>query len=366
MMCASGKMSMSRFIRADLAELGGYLAHKAPETLSNGAESIVKLDANENPYGCAPGVYRALAECRGWHIYPDAAQRKLRERIGTYVGLPAKYIVAGTGSGEVLDDMLCLLLEPGDEVINCTPTFDLYRLRTQINRGRLVNVPRRGDFSLDVPAVKAVVGPRTKLIVIANPNNPTGNITPEAEIISLIETGVPVLVDEAYYEFCGETVAPLVRRFDNLMVLRTFSKWAGLAGIRTGYGVFPPEITGYLLKIKMPYNLTVPAAVAVNASLDEREYLEARVRDIIAERERLYLKLTALDWLEVYPSRANYIFCRMRRGSAKTLCENLQEKGILIRRFDQPGLENCFRASVGKPEDTDRLLSELTKLKVEQ
>ena len=279
-----------------------------------------------------------------------------------YTGADAGCIVAATGSGELLDDVLCLFIEPGDEVINCIPTFDMYRIRTLINKGKLVNIPRDKDFSVDVSAVKAAVTPKTKIIILTNPNNPTGTVTPKSDILDLVATGVPILVDEAYYEFCGETVAPLVSQYKNLMVLRTFSKWAGLAGLRVGYGIFPPEVAGYLLKIKLPYNVNVAALVAVQESLKDIDYLMERVKAIIAERERLFEELKKLKWLKPLPSQANFILCSVLDGGAKELWQKLQKKGILVRYFDQPLLQNYIRISVGKPEHTDALIKVLREL----
>ena len=357
---------MDKLIRPELVTLGGYSPHKSPDTLEGvvevPVEKVIKLDANENPYGCSPRVRQALTEYSGWGIYPDAGQTRLRRQLQEYTGVDAGCIVAANGSGELLDDILCLLLEPGDEVINCIPAFDMYRTRTLINRGRLVNVPRDKDFNVNVSTVKAAVTPKTKIIILANPNSPTGAVTPKSDILELVATGVPVLVDEAYYEFCGETVAPLVSQYKNLMVLRTFSKWAGLAGLRVGYGIFPPEVAGYLLKIKLPYNVNLAALVAVRESLNDVDYLMERVKAIIAERERLFEELTKLKWLEPFPSQANFILCSVLNGSARELWQKLQKKGILVRYFDQPPLQDKIRISVGKPEHTDALIKVLREL----
>ncbi|MFC1914575.1 histidinol-phosphate transaminase, partial [Chloroflexota bacterium] len=346
---------IEKLTRPEMAALGAYSAHTSPETLADRvpAGNIVKLDANENPYGCSPGVRNALADYTDWNIYPDAAQTRLRQQLQEYIGADASRIVAAMGSGELLDDIMCLFLAPGDEVINCIPTFDLYRVRTLVNGGKLVNIKRGEDFVVDVTAIKTALTKKTKLIILANPNNPTGNVTPQKDIIELADTGVPLLIDEAYYEFCGETVLPLVKQYPNLMVLRTFSKWAGLAGLRIGYGIFPPEVAGYLLKIKLPYNVNVAALVAAQESLKDAAYLMENVKAIIAERERLSAKLKEIKWLKQYPSKANFIFCSLLKGETKVLCRKLQEKGILVRYFDQPLLQNSFRVSVGKPEQSD-------------
>jgi len=357
---------IEKMIRSHLTGFARYSASTSPETLAGRVEvpmeDIIKLDANENPYGCSPRVIQALAGYSHLHIYPDDGQQELRKLLAGYTGVTAESIVASGGSNQLIDLLVRLLVDSGDEVINCIPTFDVYRFSTEMCGGKLVNVPRDDKFDVDVKAVKAAISGRTRLIFLANPNNPTGNIIPRRDILEIIETGIPVVVDEAYYEFSGETVVPLVSRYQNLMVLRTFSKWAGLAGLRVGYGIFPPRIADYLMAIKMPYNVNVAAIVAVRESLDDLDYLQDRVKAIITERDRLFSELKKLTWLKLFPSQGNFIFCMVLKGSAGELHQKLQKKGILLRYFDKPLLKNGIRISVGKPEHTDALIRALRSL----
>lgn len=357
---------IERFIRPDLITFGGYSARKSPEALEGKVkvpvENIIKLDANENPYGCSSRVSQALATYPDFNIYPDNGQTRLRELLAEYTGVDAKHIVAGSASNQLIDLVLRLLISKGDEVINCVPTFGIYRFSTELCGGTIVEVPRSGNFAVNINAVKAAINEKTKVIFLANPNNPTGTITPQPDILELVDTGLPVLVDEAYYEFAGETVAPLVSQYENLMVLRTFSKWAGLAGLRVGYGLFPPRIADYLLRIKIPYNVNVAALVAVRESLKDIDYLMSRVEAIIVERERLFGKLEKLEWLKPFPSQANFILCSVLTGEAIELRQRLQDKGILVRYFDEPILRNFIRFSVGKPEHTDALIKALREI----
>ena len=359
-------MGIEKFIRPELASFGGYSAHTSPETLEGKIDvplgDIVKLDANENPYGPSPRVGRALATYPDFNIYPDDGQGKLRQQLEGYCGVDARHIVAGSGSNQLIDLVLRLLLNPGDEVINCTPTFGIYRFSAELCGGRLVEVPRDQGFAVDVAAVKAAVTARTKMIFLANPNNPTGNLTSPTEIVEILGSGVPVMVDEAYYEFSGETVAGLVANHPNLMVLRTFSKWAGLAGLRVGYGIFPPEIAGYLLRTKIPYNVNVAAQVAVEESLKDIDYLMGNIRAIIDERDRLFPGLKEIKWLKPFPSRGNFILCDVLKGEAKELHQQLLTRGILVRYFDQPRLRNFIRISVGRPKQSDTLLKALREI----
>ncbi|MDD4876737.1 MAG: histidinol-phosphate transaminase [Dehalococcoidales bacterium] len=357
---------IEKFIRSDLLGFGGYSAHTSPETLEGKidipVDNIIKIDANENVYGCSRRVNQALANYHDYNIYPDNGQMLFREALAGYTGVTAEHIVAGSGSNQLIDLILRLLIDKGDEVINCIPTFGIYRFSTKLCGGNIIDVSRDEKFAVNVNAVKAAVNEKTKLIILANPNNPTGMLTPKKDILELADIGVPVLIDEAYYEFCGETVAPLVTRYQNLMVLRTFSKWMGLAGLRVGYGLFPPVIADYLLRIKIPYNVNLAALIAAQESLKDIDYLMNRVKVIISERERLFAELEKLEWLEPLPSQANFILCLVVKGNAKELKQKLQNRGILVRYFDEPVLKKYIRFSVGKPEHTDALIKVLHEI----
>jgi histidinol-phosphate aminotransferase len=353
-------------IRPHLATFGGYVASKAPENLkpvkkvpTNG---IIKLDANENPFGCSPRVKQALGNSQMFNIYPDASQAEMKRLLSEYTGAAPERIVASNGSDHLIDMVIRLFVGPGDEVINLVPTFDIFRFSTQMCNGKLVEVPRDEEYAVDVKAAKKAITKNTKMIILANPNNPTGTSTPREDVIELIETGIPFLSDEAYAEFNGESVTPLVEKYPNLMVLRTFSKWAGIAGLRIGYGVFPPEIAKYLMTLKLPYNVSVAASVALRESLADKEYLMKSVKAIVTERERLFTELSKLDWLKPFPSKANFIFCHVLKGKASEIQQELENRGILIRYFNIPLLENSLRISVGKPEDNDVLLQELKEI----
>ena len=360
------RTGIDKFIRSDLVTFGGYSASTSPETLKGKVEvpveNIIKLDANENIYGCSPRVNQALATYPYLNVYPDDGQTELRKLLAGYTGISAECIMASGGSNQLIDLIIRLFIGSGDEVINLAPTFDIYRFSTQINGGTLIEVLRDESFAVNVNAVKAAISKKSKLIFLANPNSPTGNITPQKDILEIVDTGLPVVVDEAYFEFSGETVVPLVSQYENLIVLRTFSKWAGLAGLRIGYGIFPPRIADYLFKIKIPYNVNVAALVAVQESLKDIDYLHSRVKVIVAERERLFGELKKLKWLKPFPSQANFIFCSVLNGKASELHRKLQNRGILVRYFDRPLLRNGIRISVGKPEHTDALIKALQEI----
>lgn len=358
-------MDPLRLVRPELLEMAGYEpiepVDMLAEELGVPAEKIVKLDGNENPYGPSPGVRQALAQFDLYHFYPDPEQRRVRQALADYLGLDSEHIVVGNGSDELLELIARLFLSPGDMAVTCVPTFDMYAFVTRIWGGRIVKVPRRPDFGLDLEAIgEAAQG--AKLIFLASPNNPTGNAISAAELEELLSMGVVVVIDEAYAEFAQRSFVELVPQRQNLIILRTFSKWAGLAGLRAGYGVFPKGIAQLLGKVKAPYNLNVAAEAAILASLADVETLRERVEAILGERERLQEELAAVAFLRPFPSEANFILCRSEGVDARQVWQGLRQRGILVRYFDAPGVEDCLRITVGKPEHSDRLLAALKEI----
>jgi histidinol-phosphate aminotransferase len=357
---------IEKYIQPHLKGFTGYSASTSPDTLKGkvdvSLDKIVKMNANENPYGCSPKVIKAFSKATNFNIYPDDGQQELRRQIAVYAKVPPQCVVAGHGSNTLIDFLVRLFVGPGDEVINSVPTFDIYRFSTQICGGNIINTPRDDKFAINLDAMLAAITPRTKLIFLATPNNPTGNITPREQILALIKTGLPVVIDEAYYEFSGETVMPWTNEYKNLIVLRSFSKWAGLAGLRVGYGVFPARVAAALMAIKIPHNVSVAAEIAVRESLDDLPYLQGKVKALIAERSRLFSELQSINWLKAYPSKANFIYCAVLKGSASELHQKLQQKGVLVRYFETPLLKNSIRISIGKPEHTDTLMKALRQV----
>ncbi|MCG2769982.1 MAG: histidinol-phosphate transaminase [Chloroflexota bacterium] len=355
-------------IRSDIANMEGYtpvipfgvLSRK----LGRRPEEIVKIDANENPYGPSPKAIEALARQPYYHIYPDPGQQALREALSEYVGASADSIMVGHGADELIDLVMRAFIEPGDKIIDCPPTFGMYRFDAGINHARVVRVWRNSDFSLDIEGVEEAVArePRAKLLFVTRPNNPDGSVPEDADILRLLALPLVVILDEAYVEFHGRSLAGWVKSNPNLIVLRTFSKWAGLAGLRVGYGVFSNEIIEHLWKIKQPYNVNVAGTTAALASLEDVEYLLGNVARIVEERERLYLKLQRFDFLRPYPSRTNFILLRVVGREAHDLKMELERRGILIRYYDSPGLADHVRVSVGRPDQSDALLAALEEI----
>jgi histidinol-phosphate aminotransferase len=258
-----------RFIRKHIREMPPYQPILPFDVLSEElgipVEALIKLDANENPYGPLPEVSAALSALDICHIYPDPESRRIRRLLAEHHQISERSIVVGAGADELIDLIIRIVLEPGEILINCPPTFGMYAFDGALNQARVIDVPRRPDFSIDVEGIRrAVAQHQAKLLFLANPNNPDGGIISEADFVQLLELPILLVIDEAYIQFStpGASVIHLVREHDNLIVLRTFSKWAGLAGLRIGYGVFPEVLVPILMKAKQPYNVSAAAEQA--------------------------------------------------------------------------------------------------------
>ncbi len=362
------EFTVEDLLRPDIYEMEEYTPIEPLEVLSARlglpAECIIKLDGNENPYGPSPRALAALADYERYHIYPDPEHALLREAVQDYIGVDKTHIIFGNGSDELIDLVMRLFLGRGDAIINCPPTFGMYSFDAAICGAEVVRVPRRADFSLNVEGIlqSSKFKLTKKLLFINSPNNPDGSLTSREDLLQLLELPLVVVIDEAYAEFSGTSLVDLVPEYPNLIVLRTFSKWAGLAGLRIGYGVFPLGIIRHLWKIKQPYNVNVAAQAAALASLEDLEYLQANVQRIVAERERLYSELGKFDFLHPYPSQSNFILCRVLGRDARQLKLSLEREGILIRYFNKPGLRDCIRISIGQPEQTEVLLQTLREV----
>lgn len=371
-------VSIDALIRANLATLKPYSPILPFEVLSKQLgrrpEEIIKLDANENPYGPSPLVAEALAEAAYLHIYPDPESRELRAALADYTGLEADYLLAGLGADELIDLIMRLFIEPGDAIVNCPPTFGMYAFDADINGATVINVWRRDDFSIDVEKIEALFASferkekgRVKLIFVTSPNNPDGSTLKDGDLKRLLALPAVVVLDEAYIEFASASIGigsrtQWVREYPNLVVLRTFSKWAGLAGLRVGYGAFPLEIIHYLWQIKQPYNVPVTGQIAALVSLADRERLLARVAQLVEQREKFYEVLGEFNWLQPYPSQANFILCRVLGRAAAEIKQQLAGHGILVRYYHSSGLSDCLRFSIGAPAPMARLAEVLRQL----
>jgi histidinol-phosphate aminotransferase len=331
-------------------------------------ERLIKLNSNESPYGPSPRVLAALGNYTHYNLYPDPAAPVLRAALERYTGVPEDHIFLSNGSNELIHLLWQVFLNPGDSVLLCPPTFSLYATTTSICGGTLVTAPRRPDWSIDPEAIRAALRPDTRIIILCSPNNQTGNLVPVADIEALLHTGRIVVVDEAYIEFTDDmkcsSAASLVPRYDNLVVLRTFSKWAGLAGLRLGYGLFPPWIIPHLLKLQLPFEVNVAAHIAAVETLADLDYVRHNIAQIVAERARVFDLLAAQPFLHVLPSQANFLLAYVtdERLQLSDIRAVLESEGILVRFFHTPELDRAFRVSVGTPAATEALARALGKI----
>ncbi|PZC46281.1 MAG: histidinol-phosphate aminotransferase [Chloroflexi bacterium] len=360
---------------------------------------VLKLDANENPFGAHPAVRRALADFDAWSLYPDPLQLDLRAAIAEYVGVPPDRIVAGAGSDELIELSVRALVGPGQRILSCPPTFGMYRFLADVAAIPLDEVERHADFTLDLDSVLAAITPDTALIILASPNNPSGTPLPDEDLAALLDTGATVAIDEAYGEYAGVSALDRFADHPRLIVFRTFSKWAGLAGLRAGYGVFPTDLAPALLRVKQPYNVNLAADVAMRAALGAKDELLAQAQLVVQERERLARNIADLGWLTPYPSAANFLLCEVASGppnresahpealpsevegrvppqsndsahpepvegrepggAGQVLQAALAARGVFVRVFSTPRLQNCVRISCPRPDQHQALMSRL-------
>jgi histidinol-phosphate aminotransferase len=362
------RLTGDSFIRPHLRKLSPYHPILPFEVLSTRLgrkpEDIIKLDANENPYGPPPEVSEALGSMKFPYIYPDPESRRLRAALAQDSGLGSEYILAGCGADELIDLIMRCVLDPGEKIVDCPPTFTMYAFDAAVNGALVIKVPRKSDFSLDTEWIAEVVEQeRPKCIFLTSPNNPDGSIINDEVLLKILDLPILVVLDEAYIEFSGiESRMQWVKKHENLIVLRTFSKRAGLAGLRIGYGAFPLSIIEYLWRAKQPYNVSVAAEISACAALKNPDYLEKVKIALVEERERLFKLLKEVPFLNPYPSHSNFILSEVTSGvDAKKLKEDLAQMGVMIRHFNTKELKDCIRVSVGKPEHTDILIECLNR-----
>jgi len=352
------------------------LQEYAPEPLEEVAErlgmpvgQLIKLDANENPYGPTRHALNVLNAFGSYHRYPDPISRRLRQAIGRYLDIDRDTILVGNGSDELID-LILRMFRPGPQgggiaqVINCPPTFSMYQFYAISHDLEVIDLPRGPSFQVDVDGIEALCwrSPQPRVLFVASPNNPDGALLPQEVLLRLLALPLVVVLDEAYVEFSSTSHVKLVAEHENLIVLRTFSKWAGLAGLRVGYGVFPASLMPALWRLKSPYNVNGAAQAAALATLEDLHEAKASVAKILAERTRLLEKLRSISFLHPYESQANYVFCRVAGLSLDQLRNALEARGILIRYYGSPGLENCIRITVGTPMQDESLLLALRGL----
>lgn len=326
-------------------------------------ESIIKLASNENPLGPSPRARQALQEAlHSVHLYPDGHAFALKHRLAEKLAVRPENLILGNGSNEILELVGHALLEPGTDVVVAQYCFAVYPWVAQLFGARLITVPAR-QYAHDLAAMRAAITPQTRVIFLANPNNPTGTWATAEELRRFVESVPPevlVVLDEAYIEYVDRPAdfLPDIRsaRRPNLLLVRTFSKIYGLAGLRIGYGIAVPPLVAALEKVREPFNVNRLAQAAALAALEDQHHVEQTRRINQSGLERLMAGCTKLG-LEYVPSAANFLLVRV--GDAHAVFEALMRRGVIVRPMGTYDLPEWIRISVGLPEEIDRCLEAL-------
>lgn len=335
--------------------MSGYTPGEQPKP----GERVIKLNTNENPYPPSPRVFAAIQAigAEALRRYPSPMADEFRRVAARVHGVMPEQVLAGNGSDDILQIALRSYCAAGDVLASPDPTYSLYPVLAELSDVRFVTVPWQANWSLPTDALLAT---GARAIFFANPNAPSGTWIEPAAISALAaRTDALVLVDEAYVDFADTSCLGLLARHDNVLITRTLSKGYGLAGLRFGYAIGHPAIIEQMAKVKDSYNCDAIAIAAATAALDDQAYARQQWDRVRAERTRMTAELTRRGFT-VIPSHANFVLATTPGASyAKPLYEQLKSRGILIRFFDKPGLNDKLRITIGTPEENDVLLAGL-------
>ena len=328
-----------------------------------------KLNQNECPFDFPLDLKHEVLDqvsAAAWQRYPEFAPPDLLAMLADRYGWVADGVLVGNGSNELIQATLSVTLGTGDVVVAPSPTFSLYRLLTAVLGGRYVPVPLGDGFAYDVDGlIEAAVGERARVIVLNSPNNPTGSALPEGAVERILaETDALVVCDEAYQDFGGPSALGLLARSSRIVVLRTFSKALGLAGLRFGLALAHPAVAREIAKGKLPYNVNLMTLTAARTALRHAPVLADRTREIIATRDSFVERLRGVSGITVYPTSANFVLLRSRNLPAPELFRRLHdEHSILVRDVSgSPELADCLRISIGTAEDMDAVIEALEQI----
>jgi histidinol-phosphate aminotransferase len=330
----------------------------------------VRLSSNENPYPLPDELIAEFLAQIGkltLNRYPDPEVYELRAEIGSSFGFSAENILLGNGSNELILALFLAYGGSGRKYLHLPPTYGIYKLVAQITNTKIRELYRSAeDFDLSHILEKILLS-QANLLFICNPNNPTGNLIKVGLIEKIIQgANSLVVVDEAYGEFCQESAIPLVKKYPNLVVLKTFSKAFSLAGLRIGFLIASPDVIKTLEKVKLPYNVNAVSQCMARLVWQNQTKLKNPIKLVIRERERLYQALGEFDQVKVYPSQANFILFKVR-GKGQVVWEKLAQRGILIRNFSStPGLKDCLRVTIGTPEENNIFLTNFERVLKEE
>jgi len=329
-------------MRSALAELKPYLV--------NQDASAVKLNQNESPYDIPAKLKKRILDVlarESWNRYPAHPPARLIAAIARLTGHPKESLVVGNSSNEIILAALQTICEPGDRMVVISPGFPIYPRVGRILGLSLIDVPLRADFGFDLEAIRSAAR-SAAVVILASPNNPTGTTLDLGQIRDLCRaTKGIVVIDEAYHEFHGKNAAALLRKHPNLVLIRTFSKAFGLAGVRLGYLLARPDLARAIESVKLPFSVGLWQQAAGEAVLSNPGFAEAAVRRIVQERRRVQAALAKIPGISPVPSRTNFVLFEIRAEKPRAIVEALARSGVLVRTFDHPRLMNHARVSVG-------------------
>ena len=344
---------------------GGRPIEEVARELGLPAAEIIKLASNENPLGPSPVALAAMQKAiAGLHLYPDGNSFYLKRRLAEKLGVATENLILGNGSNEIIEFAGHALLGPGVDAVMSQYSFAIYLLMTRLFGANPVIVPAR-NYGHDLAAMLAAITPQTKVIFVANPNNPTGTVASREEMVRFVNEvpeRVLVVLDEAYIEFQDDPAdfLPLVRSGKpNLLIMRTFSKIFGLAGLRLGYGIATPELIAGLETIRQPFNINSIAQAGALAALDDLEHVRKTKLNNVEGLRFLSGELRELG-LEIIPSAANFVLARV--GDGKRVFDDLQKLGVIVRPMGGYDLPEWIRISVGTPAENQRCIAALKKV----
>lgn len=333
-----------------------------------GISGVIKLASNENPLGPSPKALHAMQQALGdVHLYPDGSSHYLVQALSRHLGFPAEQVFVGSGSNEIIELLVRTFVTPEDEALLCAGSFLMYKVALQAHGRPFVEVPMKAGYRYDLDAMARALTPRTRIVFLANPDNPTGTAFGRAELEAFVARVPPdclVVHDEAYFEYCDLPDYPngldFVRRYPNVVAMRTFAKAYGLAGVRVGYAVMDAARVGYLNRTRMPFNLTSVAQAAGVAALEDAAHVERTVSLTRQGLRYLEAELAKLN-VEVPRSYTNFVFADFKRP-AQPIYEALLRRGVITRPVPGYGFPNALRISVGLAEHNERLVRALAEV----
>jgi histidinol-phosphate aminotransferase len=348
---------MTKYFRSNVDAMASYIPGEQPQR----GTQIIKLNSNENPYPPSPAALAVLQNIDGEWLrrYPEPFAGDFRQAASQVLGVPSDWIIVGNGSDELLSVVIRACAEPGRKVVYPMPTYVLYRTLAQMQNADIAEIPYSDDYRLPLEELIATNGSVT---FIASPNSPSGHVVATDDLRKLAShlSGV-LVIDEAYIDFTEENALALVKEHENVIVMRTLSKGYSLAGLRLGFGVANPKLLQGLFKVKDSYNIDAIACAIGTAAITDQAYKNACVVKIKASRNQLVTDLKQLGF-HVWDSQANFLLAQPPKGNAEYLYQKLKEQGILIRYFQQPGLDNKLRITVGTDEQNQILVEALIYL----